>query len=74
MHPQLGALPDETLVYSGHEYTKYNLMYGLLVEPKNQVSMHTKACVLSVCVRSCVRLRWRIVRVCVCVCAFCVCR
>lgn len=33
---KLGALPDETQVFCGHEYTIQNLKYGLHVEPKNE--------------------------------------
>jgi len=32
----LGALPGETNVYCGHEYTTANLKFGLHVEPDNQ--------------------------------------
>ncbi len=32
----LGALPDETLVYCGHEYTAANLKFAAHVEPGNQ--------------------------------------
>lgn len=32
---QLKALPDETKVYCGHEYTEKNLRFALLVEPNN---------------------------------------
>lgn len=32
---QLAALPDETLIYCGHEYTKANLDFALKVEPTN---------------------------------------
>src|SRR5690606_4122688 len=31
----LGSLPDETLVYCGHEYTEQNLRFALHVEPGN---------------------------------------
>ena len=33
---RLAALPDETLVYCGHEYTEANLQFAKLVEPINQ--------------------------------------
>lgn len=32
---KLAALPEETLVYCGHEYTLNNLKFGLTVEPDN---------------------------------------
>lgn len=32
---RLAALPDETLVYSAHEYTAYNLPFALACEPDN---------------------------------------
>lgn len=32
----LGALPDETRVYCGHEYTESNLRFALTVEPANE--------------------------------------
>ena len=32
---KLAALPAETLVYCGHEYTLSNLKFGLAVEPEN---------------------------------------
>jgi hydroxyacylglutathione hydrolase len=38
MHASLGKLmrlPDETLVYCGHEYTEKNLEFALTVEPRN---------------------------------------
>ncbi len=33
---QLKALPDDTLVYCGHEYTEANLKFALMVEPNNK--------------------------------------
>ena len=33
---KLAALPPETLVYCGHEYTMSNLRFGLAVEPDNE--------------------------------------
>lgn len=33
----LGELPEETLVYCGHEYSLQNLAFGAHVEPSNQV-------------------------------------
>ncbi|XP_015925894.1 hydroxyacylglutathione hydrolase, mitochondrial [Parasteatoda tepidariorum] len=33
----LGALPDQTMVYCGHEYTANNLLYAHHVEPENEV-------------------------------------
>ncbi len=32
---QLASLPDETLVYSGHEYTATNAAFALTVDPEN---------------------------------------
>lgn len=32
---KLGALPDETLVYCGHEYTEANLRFAAAAEPEN---------------------------------------
>jgi hydroxyacylglutathione hydrolase len=32
---KLGALPDETLVYFGHEYTANNLRFAAVIEPDN---------------------------------------
>lgn len=32
----LGALPDDTLVYCGHEYTESNLRFALTLEPGNR--------------------------------------
>lgn len=29
----LGTLPDETIVYNGHEYTSSNLAFGKHIEP-----------------------------------------
>jgi hydroxyacylglutathione hydrolase len=31
----LGTLPDETVVYNGHEYTPGNVKFALQVEPNN---------------------------------------
>lgn len=33
---KLAALPDETLVYCGHEYTEKNLRFAVTLEPGNQ--------------------------------------
>jgi len=33
---KLGALPDETRVYFGHEYTANNLRFAAVVEPENE--------------------------------------
>jgi len=33
---RLAALPDETLVYCGHEYTRRNLEFAATLEPSNQ--------------------------------------
>jgi len=32
---KLAALPDDTLVYCGHEYTESNLKFALTIEPEN---------------------------------------
>jgi hydroxyacylglutathione hydrolase len=32
---KLSALPDETLVYCGHDYTEENCRFGLTIEPEN---------------------------------------
>jgi hydroxyacylglutathione hydrolase len=42
LNSKLGALPDETLVYCGHEYTAANLKFAVHVEPGNQAA-HDKA-------------------------------
>ena len=31
----LGSLPDSTVVYNGHEYTKSNLAFGKSIEPES---------------------------------------
>jgi hydroxyacylglutathione hydrolase len=36
LNVKLGALPDETLVYCGHEYTTSNLKFAASVEPGNR--------------------------------------
>ncbi len=36
---KLASLPDETLVYCGHEYTVNNLKFALAVEPGNEESV-----------------------------------
>ena len=33
---KLGSLPDDTLVFCGHEYTVNNLKFALKVEPSNE--------------------------------------
>jgi hydroxyacylglutathione hydrolase len=33
---RLMALPDDTLVYCGHEYTENNLRFALTLEPSNR--------------------------------------
>lgn len=35
---KLGSLPDDTLLYVGHEYTKANLAYARYVEPTNEIT------------------------------------
>jgi hydroxyacylglutathione hydrolase len=32
---RFGALPDDTKVFCGHEYTVKNLEFGLMAEPSN---------------------------------------
>lgn len=32
----LGKLPDDTLVFNGHEYTKGSAKFGSTVEPENE--------------------------------------
>ncbi len=36
---RLGALPPETLMYCGHEYTAANLRFALTVEPANSAAL-----------------------------------
>ncbi len=36
LHEKLGALPDSTRVYCGHEYTESNLEFAAHVEPENE--------------------------------------
>ena len=36
---KLAALPPETLVYPGHEYTRKNLEFALTVEPHNEAAL-----------------------------------
>jgi hydroxyacylglutathione hydrolase len=36
LNVKLGALPDDTLVYSGHEYTANNLRFAAHLEPSNR--------------------------------------
>lgn len=33
---KLGTLPDDTLVYNGHEYTQGSAKFGLTIEKDNQ--------------------------------------
>ncbi len=35
LHQVFGALPDDTLIYCGHEYTQNNLRFAASLEPKN---------------------------------------
>ena len=35
---KLAALPDDTLVYCGHEYTEKNLEFAVMLEPSNQAA------------------------------------
>jgi len=39
---KLAALPDETLVACGHEYTENNVRFALTVEPEN-MALHARA-------------------------------
>lgn len=32
---KLGKLPEDTIVYNGHEYTKGSAKFGLQIEPNN---------------------------------------
>ena len=36
LHEKLGALPDSTRIYCGHEYTESNLLFATHVEPENE--------------------------------------
>ncbi|PLW28432.1 hypothetical protein PCANC_11510 [Puccinia coronata f. sp. avenae] len=36
LNQRLGSLPDETITYVGHEYTKSNAAFARSIEPKNQ--------------------------------------
>lgn len=36
LNEKLGSLPDDTLVYCGHEYTVKNLQFALTIEPNNE--------------------------------------
>jgi hydroxyacylglutathione hydrolase len=36
LHEVIGVLPDETLLYCGHEYTEKNLRFAQTLEPSNQ--------------------------------------
>lgn len=40
---KLAALPDDTLVYCGHEYTELNLRFSMLVEPDNPLTAQRSA-------------------------------
>jgi hydroxyacylglutathione hydrolase len=33
---KLGGLPEDTLVFNGHEYTKGSAKFGLTIEPDNK--------------------------------------
>ena len=46
---KLGALPDATRVYCGHEYTQSNLLFAAHVEPENAAirAMQARACRLT---------------------------
>jgi hydroxyacylglutathione hydrolase len=36
LHDTLGALPDDVLIYCGHEYTESNLVFAAASEPENE--------------------------------------
>jgi hydroxyacylglutathione hydrolase len=38
---KLAGLPDETLVYPGHDYTEENVRFALTLEPDNE-ALHKK--------------------------------
>ncbi len=40
---KLAALPDDTQVFCGHEYTEKNLRFALTLEPNNQAIRHKHA-------------------------------
>ena len=40
---KLAALPDDTLVYCGHEYTEHNLRFSMAVEPGNEQTAQRSA-------------------------------
>ena len=40
---KLAALPDETLIYCGHEYTEVNLRFSMAVEPGNVLTAKRSA-------------------------------
>lgn len=42
---KLAALPDETLVYPGHDYTEENVRFALMFEPDNEVLQNKLALV-----------------------------
>lgn len=49
---ELKALPDDTLIFCGHEYTRKNLQFALSVEPNNetmQTHLHTLLQNQSIC-------------------------
>lgn len=33
---KLGKLPEDTIVYNGHEYTSASVKFGLKIEPDNK--------------------------------------
>lgn len=41
LYEVIGSLPDETLIYCGHEYTEKNLDFALTLEPGN-AALHAK--------------------------------
>jgi hydroxyacylglutathione hydrolase len=48
LHEKLGALPDDTKVYCGHEYTESNLRFAAHVEPENAAVREKQARVQAV--------------------------
>ena len=37
---KLMSLPNETLLFCGHEYTEANLKFSLMLEPENEIIRH----------------------------------
>jgi len=36
LYKVIGTLPDSTLVFGGHEYTRSNLRFASFIEPENE--------------------------------------